>query len=837
MSRNYSIQSFLGVVVIVVSLISAGCGTSAKGRFYGKTEAPTDNTLRYISGSEPESLDPQIPTGQPEARVLMSIYDGLLEYNPKTMEPMPALAESWETNGDGTEYLFHLRKNAKFSNGEPITAKDFAYTFRRGMSPELTALNAYLGFYIKYAEAYNGGRMFLKGADGNFLLKKDFVDEAETTVEAKLDNFGADTEFHRFLDAPERLTVEGSPFDLAKATEGDEKLKTVLKFKTADFKNVGAFVGSVKSGTGGVSKLLQEKLGKSLDACVSECDNNAKQIIADGLNKIIGEESLHKTEVLTGVTLTKDAEKIVKSFDGANKKVEDANKILDEEIAKSATDEEKQAKEKKRKKPLVKLFYANRFLLNEIYAESLEKPPFVPVEAKDIGVEAVDDYTLRLKLYQPAPFFIGLIPHQFFRVVHQATIEKFKKDWVRPENIVTSGSFKLVTRRPYDVVIVEKDTNNWDAANVHLDRIEFYPLEEATTMMNLYKANSVHAIYNHTPPAAWNEVVREFKDEYLNLPEVANEYYTFNVKKAPTDNIKVRQALAYSIDRVALSEFRKTPKPLYNFVPERILPKYDEARDKIFAEKLKENNIAPEEWKKRMFDPEIARKLLGEAGYPVEKKGNGWSCPTFPIDKVSVTYNTAESNKSVAEFMQAQWQQNLGIQVPLKNMEWKTFLPVRKALDYQGMARAGWVGDYMDPYTFLNLCYHEDNDSATGWDNAEFDKLLDSANKELNPQKRFETLAKAEFLMMREQPFLPLQTSATNWIKKPFIKGLYPNPGTLHAWKFVYIEQDPTKWDTNVENIMQTDDAKVSEQINQIMNSQKTFLAQKAEVPQTAKAK
>jgi oligopeptide transport system substrate-binding protein len=837
MSRNYSIQSFLGVVVIGVSLISASCGTSAKSRFYGKTEAPTDNTLRYVSGSEPESLDPQIPTGQPEARVLMSLYDGLLEYNPKTMEPMPSVAESWEIGSDGTEYLFHLRKNAKFSNGEAITAKDFVYTFRRGMSPELTALNAYLGFYIKYAEAYNGGRMFLKGADGNFLLKKDFADEAEPAVEAKTDNFGADTEFHRFLDAPERLTVEGSPFDLAKATEGNEKLKTVFKFKTADFKNVGTFVGNIKNGTDGVSKLLQEKLGKSLDACVSDCDNNAKQVIADGLNKIIGEESLHKAEVLNGVTLTKDAEKIVKSFDGANKKVEDANKILDEEIAKSATDEEKQAKEKKRKKPLVKLFYANRFLLNEIYADSLEKPQFTPVEAKDIGVEAVDDYTLRLKLYQPAPFFIGLIPHQFFRVVHQATIEKFKKDWVKPENIVTAGSFKLVTHRPYDVVVVEKDKNNWDAANVRLDRIEFYPLEEATTMMNLYKANSIYAIYNHTPPAAWNEVVREYKDEYLNLPEVANEYYTFNVKKAPTDNIKVRQALAYAIDRVALSEFRKTPKPLYNFVPERILPKYDEARDKIFAEKLKENNIAPEEWKKRIFDPEIARKLLGEAGYPVEKKGNGWSCPKFPVDKISVTYNTAESNKSVAEFMQAQWQQNLGIQVPLKNMEWKTFLPVRKALDYQGMARAGWVGDYMDPYTFLNLCYHEENDSSTGWHNAEFDKLLDSANKELDPQKRFEILAKAEFLMLREQPFLPLQTSATNWIKKPFIKGLYPNPGTLHAWKFVYIEQDPTKWDTNVENIMQTDDAEVNKQIEQLTNSQKTFSTQKAEVVNTAKAK
>ena len=113
---------------------------------------------------------------------------------------------------------------------------------------------------------------------------------------------------------------------------------------------------------------------------------------------------------------------------------------------------------------------------------------------------------------------MGLLGHQFFRVVHQPTVEKFGIDWTRPANIVTSGAFKLVERRPYDKVIVEKDPTYWDAANVRLQRIEFYPLEEATTMMNLYKAGYVDAMYNHTPPADWNAVIRQYKDEYLEFP-------------------------------------------------------------------------------------------------------------------------------------------------------------------------------------------------------------------------------------------------------------------------------------------------------------------------------
>lgn len=673
----------IALVALLTASLSAGCLTSAKGKYFGKTEPPKNNVMRYISGSEPESLDPQFVTGQPEARILMSIYDGLVEYHPKTMEPIPAIAESWDLSSDGTEYIFHLRKNAKFSNGDPITANDFVYTFRRGLSPELASRNANLAYYVKYSEAYNSGLSFVKAPDGSFLLKKDFAEAP--TAELTHDTLGADTEFHSFLDSPERLSVPSDAEGRDELVKDDPKLKAALAGKE-----------------------------------------------------------------------------------------------------------------------------------------------FVPVRAEDIGVEAVDDYTLRLKLYQPAPFFLGLLAHQFFRVVNQKAIEKFGKDWMKPENIVTSGAFKIKAYRPYDELIVERDPNYWDADNIKLDGIEFYPLDEQTTMQNLYKAGLVDATFNHTVPAAWNEVIRQYTAEYSLHPEVTVEYYSISVKKPPMDKLNIRKALALAIDREALALFRKTMKPLVDFTPEGIFPKYEEARQKVYTELLEKQGSSMAEWKARIFEPERARKLMTEAGFPVVKNGDNWSCPSFPIDDVSLTYNTSESNKSVAEFVQAQWKQNLGITFPIKNMEFKTFLPYRSAVEYDGVIRNGWVGDYMDPFTFLNLFYSPQNDGATGWWDPKYDKMLDDANKETDEMKRFELLAQAEFYVMQQQIVIPLGTAGTSWMKKPYIKGMYPNPGTLHAWKFVYIERDPAKWTENMDSIMQDHDPVVEQQIAALVATQeaeKTRLA------------
>jgi oligopeptide transport system substrate-binding protein len=686
MKRTRSVIPYLGFVISFSILVSS-CTSSAKSRYWGRTVAPSENVLKYVTGSEPESLDPAVPNGQPEARILMALYDGLIEYHPITMDPIPALAESWEIKEGGTEYVFHLRKNGRFSNGDPITANDFVYTIRRGFRPELASRNASLGYYIKYSEAYNSNLAFVKGSDGKFLLKKDFADVLTGPADSAPP--ATDTAFHKFLDEPERLTVPNTEKDRAKLLDGDPKLKAAVQ-------------------------------GKEL----------------------------------------------------------------------------------------------------------------VPVKAEDIGVEAIDDYTLRIKLYQPAPYFMGLLGHQFFRVVNQKVVEKFGDKWSRPENIVTSGSFKVLEHKPYDELIVVKDPMNWDAANVKLDRIEFYPLDESTTMMNLYKSGRIDATYNHTIPAPWFDEISQYKDEYLLTPENASEFYVINIKKPPMDNQKVREAFALAIDRDDYVRLRRTYKPLVDFVPFGIYPKYEEARDKVYTEQLKKQGSSLDAWKARKFNAEKARQLMTEAGYPVQKSGSGWSCPSFPVEHVSITYNTAESNKSTAEFAQAQWKQNLGITVSLKNMEFKTFLPLLNRVEYEGFGRRGWVGDYMDPYTFLSLFYSPQNGGATGWWDPKFDRMLDEANNTVDPQLRYEKLAAAELYMMQKQIVVPLGVPGTSWLKKPYVKGLYPNPGTLHPWKFVYIERDSAKWDTDVENLLMLKDPIVQEQIAAITKSQDDF--EKSKQSQTA---
>ena len=126
----------------------------------------------------------------------------------------------------------------------------------------------------------------------------------------------------------------------------------------------------------------------------------------------------------------------------------------------------------------------------------------------------------------------------------------------------------------------------------------------------------------------------------------------------------------------------------------------------------------------------------------------------------------------------------------------------------------------MDPYTFLSLQYGKDNEGGAGFYDAKYDKMLDDANAELDPDKRFEMLAHAEFYLMDQLPFVPLTINATNWLKKPYIKGMYPNPGTLFAWKFVYIERDEAKWDKDVENIFKTPDPQFEKQLSELTATQ-----------------
>src|SRR6185369_11541834 len=161
---------------------------------------------------------------------------------------------------------------------------------------------------------------------------------------------------------------------------------------------------------------------------------------------------------------------------------------------------------------------------------------------------------------RPIPFLPGLLTHQFFRPVPRGPIEKYGDAWTRPEHIVTSGAFTLQTWNPYDRIIVVRNPMFWDAARVKLDRITFYPMDDYTTMMNLYKAGDVDAVFNHVPPAAWVDDLRTYED------------YMYNTTRPPLTDVRVRKALNMAIDKVALARYRRTQQPLTAFTPEGIFP-------------------------------------------------------------------------------------------------------------------------------------------------------------------------------------------------------------------------------------------------------------------------
>jgi oligopeptide transport system substrate-binding protein len=659
MREVYPRQLIAGVVLFAVSIAVSSCGASGKNEvFFGKVVPPSTNVLRYVNGDEPESLDPPMSSGQPEARIYMALYEGLVEYHPKTLVPIPAIAERWDENNDSSEFVFHLRHNARWSNGEPITANDFVYSIRRGLSPELASRNAYLAYYMRYAEAYNSGAVFVKDSKTNlFVLEKDVAQhpelkstqplseraiapgEAEYTPAAKETKIAEDTAFHQFMHSPARLTLPGN-----------EKART---------------------------KLLAEN--PKLQAAVSGKD-------------------------------------------------------------------------------------------------------LVPVSAEDVGIEAVDDYTVRISLAQSAPFFVGLLAHQFFRVVPRKVIEQYGAHWTEPAHIVTSGAFRVKAWIPYSELVVERNPNYWDVTNVGLDEIHFYQTVDNPTAMNLYKVGEADAVLNHTVPNAWLDVVRPKKD-YMDGAEAGIVYVLMNVTRPPLNDLRVRKAFNMAVDKITYSQSRRITKPLSAFTPEGIFVGYPQPKGDS-------------------FDPEQARKLLGEAGFPVTPKdGGGYECKSFPVDQVEYVFNTQSSNKTMAEFLQSQWRQNLGVTVPLRSMEFKTFLSVRSKLDYKGFALGIWGADYMDPFTFLNLFYTPTGDNGSGWWDQKYVDLLDEANTNLDKRKRYELLAKAEQYLLNAQPIIPIETTAVNFVKKPYVKGLYPNAGALYPWKFVYIEHEPSKWDYGIPSL------------------------------------
>lgn len=505
-----------------------------------------EQVLHLGNGDEPRDLDPHVVVSFNDFNIVLALFEGLAGIDERTSQPIPALAERWETSADGLVWRFHLRHGAHWSNGDALTAQDFVFGIHRALSPQLASEYAYVLYPLKNAKAFNAGR--------------------------------------------------GTDFS-------------------------------------------------------------------------------------------------------------------------------------------------------------------------QVGVRATNDFTLEFTLERPAPYLAAAATLPAWFPVHRASIEKLGRfddravPWTRPENMVCNGPFTLKEWSPGNRVVVGRNPNYWDARHVRLNRMIFYPIQNASTQEAAFRAGQLHLTSD--VPLSKIAAYRRDNPAVLRIdPFLDTAFLRFNVKRVPFNDSRVRQALARALDRTAL------------------------ARDVILGGQQPAHCLTPPDtagYTARAAIPddfEAARRLLAEAGYP---GGRG-----FP--KVEIQFATLELNQRLLEAVQQMWRRELGLEVTLANKEQRVWLNDERQFNYD-ISYAHWIGDYVDPSTYLELFTSDGGNNSTGWANADYDRLVRTAGAEVDQNRRYELYQQAEAILMDETPIAPIFFGTRVFLCHPAVRNWQPALLGIHQYKNVYLEK------------------------------------------------
>lgn len=383
----------------------------------------------------------------------------------------------------------------------------------------------------------------------------------------------------------------------------------------------------------------------------------------------------------------------------------------------------------------------------------------------EVGVKVLDKYTLQVQLREPTPYMLQLFDHYSTFPVHRATVEAFGaptdrlSQWAREGNMVSNGAFQLTEWEINSHIRVEKTDTYWDAEKVKLNAIVFYPTENIVTEERMFRDGQLH--YTSEVPLDKIPVYLREQPELIKIvPWLGTYYYMINTERAPFDDVRVRKALAMAVDRKLLVEtvMQGIVEPAYAIVPPGTLGYQP---PKLFD-----------------FDPQQARELLTAAGYP-----GGESFPAFEI-----LYNTQESHRKIAVAIQQMWRQNLNIAVTLVNQEWQVYLDSQENMNYD-VSRRGWIGDYVDPNSFLDMFISGGGNNKTGFSRQRYDEIiLHEAPAALDREERYSLYNEAETILINEMPIIPIYTYQTKHLIDPSLKGIPPNIMDYYNYKYVYLE-------------------------------------------------
>lgn len=383
----------------------------------------------------------------------------------------------------------------------------------------------------------------------------------------------------------------------------------------------------------------------------------------------------------------------------------------------------------------------------------------------ELGVTAVDARTLRITLDTPTPYFLELLKHYTLSPVHQASLTQHGDRFTRPGNLIGNGPYMLTQWQPQAHVRVEKNPHYHAAASVQIPAVMYYPTEDRAAELSRYRAGDLHMTYEI--PLDQVDWVRANMREHTHITPYFGTYYlTLNCTRPPFNDVRVRRALALTINREAIVEqiTRSGETPGYSWVPPGSTNYRQQKAD--FHDKPMADRIAE------------ARQLIQAAGFSASN----------PL-RLEYMFNTADEHRRIGIALTSMWQQAFGqgvVALELRNVEWRVYLDSTAQANYH-FARAGWIGGtYADASYFLEkFAGNAGNANTARWTNADYDRLLASAATEVDAERRGAMLEEAERIMLREMPIIPMYHYSLRRMINPRIRGYVDNPQGVNPSRYL----------------------------------------------------
>ena len=395
-------------------------------------------------------------------------------------------------------------------------------------------------------------------------------------------------------------------------------------------------------------------------------------------------------------------------------------------------------------------------------------------DASELAVKAVDDKTFEVTLVNDLPYFEELCAFPAMMPVRQDVIEEAGDNWTFDvSTYISNGAYKMKEWTHNSQIVVEKNENYYDYEKLGPETITFKLMDNQNAMLSGFNSGELDFIED-VPQA---EIANLIASGDMKIVDYIGTYYVcFQTQKAPFDDARVRKAFSLAIDRTYIVNqvTQSGQVEAGGFVPAGVYDAEGATGDDF-------RTVGGDYYKPTDADYEAnceeARALLAEAGY---ENGEG-----FPV--VEYLYNTSDAHKAVAEALQYMWEEELGVKVTLNNQEWAAFLQTRKDGDYS-IARNGWIADYNDPISFLDMWMTGGGNNDAQYENEEYDSLIKEAKTTTDVKERMELLHKAEDKIIGEDNALaPLYFYTQKYMLADGIEGLYYCP--LGYFFFGYTHQ------------------------------------------------